>query len=188
MLAPADIYVYSVRGLTWCMLQGILLRTISSADLVHSYLACVNLEELEPMEFPRNSLKRLILPDKKKDLLVKAIEAVQARPQHHEVASAASKMDPHSKIMDRLFLLFHGAQGTGKSFAAQCFANYARRPLFHVTSGMKADEAKFIDSVRTVFKLAKRWDCLILLDHVETVMESRGAGDLERNAISTGKL
>lgn len=188
MLAPATISVYAVRELVWCMLQRILYLTVSFTDCICLYVANVNLEELVPLEFPLDALGKLILPDKKKELLVKAIEAVQTQTQHQQVAPVVSKMDPQSNITDRLFLLFHGAPGMGKSLAAQCLANYTRRPLLLVTSGTKADEATSVDCFETAFKLARRWGCLVLLDHVDTVMETRGRESMERNAVVTGRL
>lgn len=119
---------------------------------------------------------------------MKAIETVLSQVQHQQVTPVVSQMGPRSKITERLYFLFHGVQGTGKSLAAKCLANYARRPLFIVSSGMKAGEATFISCLRTVFKLAKQWDCLVLMDHVDTVVEARSTADLERNAIVTGRL
>lgn len=148
----------------------------------------MDLEELAPLEFPPDALRKLVISDKRKHILVKAIEAVQAQAQHQQIAPAASRVDPRSMVTGRLSPLFHGVPGTGKSLAAKCLANHARRPLFVVTSGMKADEDLFIGCLRTVFKLAKRWDCLVLMDHVDTVMKSRGMEDLERNVIVTGQF
>lgn len=147
----------------------------------------MDLEELAPLEFPVDPLRRLIITNDGKQLLVRAIEAVKAQSHHQQIAPETLRMDPRPMLMGRRFLLFHGSNGTGKSFAAQCLANHARRPLFVVTSGMKADEDA-IGCLRTVFKLAKRWDCLVLMDHLGTLMKSQGTSDFEGDVIVTGKF
>lgn len=121
-------------------------------------------------------------------MLVKTVESVQRQTLPQQVTPLSSRVDLRSNITDRLFLLFHGATGTGKSLAAQCLADYARHPLFIVTSGTKTHEATFIDCLRTVFKLAKHWGCMVLMDHVDTVMETRGKENVERNTTVTGRL
>lgn len=161
---------------------------ISSTDYIRLYVAIVNLEDLVPLEFPLDALGKLDLPDKQKEVLVKAIDAVQAHKQQQQVAKVVSQMVSRSKITDRLFLLFYGPSGAGKSFAAQCLADHVRRPLFLITSGVKAGEATFIDCVRTVFKFAVRWDCLVLMDHVDTVVGARSTPDLESNVVLNGRL
>lgn len=187
MLTPAYITVYSARALTWCMLLRILLQNISYADIIHPCLARVDLEELTPLGFPLDDLRRLILPEKEKKLLMKAIEAAQT--QHQQVAPAASAMDPRSHIADRLFILLHGPQGTGKSLAAQCLANYARRPLFIFTSSMMSTaEARLVDHLGDIFKLAKRWGCLVHIDHVDTIILKRNKTTMENNAAVPGRL
>lgn len=148
----------------------------------------MDLEDLAPLEFPLDALGKLILPDETKQLLVKAIQAVQTQTQYQQVPPAASKADHRLSITDRLFFLFHGGPGTGKSLTAQCLANFARRPLLFVTSGMKTDEASYADYLRDVFNYAKRWGCLVLMDHVDTVVECRSTNDFQRNAIVTGRL
>lgn len=137
---------------------------ISITDLVPSYVAHVNLEKLTRLKFPLDAIGKLVIPDKNKQLLVKAIEAVQTQTNDRHVAPAASDTDPRPNITDRLFLLFHGAPGMGRSLVAQCLANYARRPLFHVTSGTK------------------------LVDHVDTVLENRNFSDFDKNAVVTDRL
>ena len=148
----------------------------------------MNLEELESLDFTPDALGRLILPKEKKQLLVRAIESVQKQTEYPRVVPDATKLIPGSNMTDRLFLLLHGSPGTGKSLAAQCLANHARRPLFLVTSGMKAGEATFVDFLRTVFKLAKQWKCLVLMERMDIVVERLAMGkDLERNAIVNGR-
>lgn len=119
---------------------------------------------------------------------MKAIEAILGQTQSPQVGQAATHIFPPSKITDHLLLLFHGAPGTGKSLAAQCLADYARRPLLLITSGMKGDEATSVDCLRTAFKLARRWDCLVLIDHMETVFEERSATDFDRSTVVIGRL
>lgn len=147
----------------------------------------MNLDNLAPMEFHPEALKNLVLADDKKQLLEEAVISSR-RKQEHQVQTPVSKMDPHSKITDRLLLLFHGGPGTGKSLAAQCLANYARCPVFVIIPSAMKDDRVFFDRLRTVFQLAKRWNCLVLVDNADTVLARRAISqNVEHNAIITGK-
>lgn len=48
----------------------------------------MNLEELTPLEFPLDALEQLILPNEKKQLLVKAIEAILGQTEYQQVVQA----------------------------------------------------------------------------------------------------
>lgn len=188
MLAPPKISVYAVRGLTWDTFLVTSFSKCSSTDLVQLYVAWVDIEELAPLEFPFDALEGLILPAKKRQLLIRTIESVRRQAQHREISPIVYKLNSSSYITNRLCLLFHGAPGTGKSLAAQCVANFVQRPLLLLTSGMTVDDATFVSVLGHLLKLAKRWDCLVLLEHVDTVMERRSVAELEKTAILTGKL
>lgn len=159
--------------------------------MVHRYVVRVDLEDLAPLEFPADALERLILPYEKKKLLVRAIEAFYSKTDSQQTVPAASKMNVLSETSDRLYFLFHGAPGTGKSLAAQCLANYARRPLFvvtSVTSGMRTDRGTYFGFVSGVFELGTRWGCFVLMDHVDVFLEKQSRAGLQMSAIAIGRL
>ena len=85
-----------------------------------------------------------------------------------------------------LILLLHGGPGTGKTLTAESVAEIAEKPLFRVTCadvGIQPEAVeKYLDSV---FRFAKRWDCVVLLDEADVFLEKRTLDDLSRNALVT---
>ncbi|KAI1270386.1 prion-inhibition and propagation-domain-containing protein [Xylariaceae sp. FL1019] len=69
-----------------------------------------------------------------------------------------------------LNLLFCGPCGTGKSFAAAAIAERRGSPLFYLTPEMlKSDNKANEVTMRMAIRYANAWDCVLLLEGVDTV-------------------
>ncbi|KAK0124165.1 hypothetical protein ONS95_009147 [Cadophora gregata] len=85
-----------------------------------------------------------------------------------------------------LFILLHGVPGVGKTATAEAVAQASGRPLFAITCGdlgLTPTEVEF--ALRRIFRLANTWDCVLLLDEVDTFFSQRLKGDatLIKNAL-----
>ncbi|PPJ58243.1 hypothetical protein CBER1_08263 [Cercospora berteroae] len=83
-----------------------------------------------------------------------------------------------------LILLLHGGPGTGKTLTAESVAEIAKKPLYRVTCGdigTKPEEVE--DYLDSVFYLAARWGCVVLLDEADVFLEQRTTTQLERNVL-----
>lgn len=85
-----------------------------------------------------------------------------------------------------LFILLHGVPGVGKTATAEAIAQANGKPLFSITVGdlgMTPDRLE--TSLREIFRLASIWDCILLLDEVDTFFSQRSRGDtaVSKNAM-----
>ncbi|KAH7125899.1 hypothetical protein EDB81DRAFT_810137 [Dactylonectria macrodidyma] len=83
-----------------------------------------------------------------------------------------------------LMLLFHGPPGTGKTLTAESVAEHAKKPLYRVTCGDIGTKPEAVERyLSEVLRLAKLWDCVVLLDEAEVFLQERSLTDLDRNAL-----
>ncbi|KAI9664612.1 MAG: hypothetical protein M1821_006058 [Bathelium mastoideum] len=81
-------------------------------------------------------------------------------------------------------VLLHGGPGTGKTFTAECLAEYTKRPLLSLTSTDVGTEPEAVEeSLRGWFKKAKLWGAIMLLDEADIYLEERIAQDIKRNSL-----
>jgi hypothetical protein len=80
-------------------------------------------------------------------------------------------------------ILCTGITGVGKTLTAEVYAELMRRPLYSIHSGNLGTSASEIQkNLETVFRRAKRWDCVLLLDEADVFVMERG-NSVEQNAI-----
>ncbi|KAH8878821.1 P-loop containing nucleoside triphosphate hydrolase protein, partial [Thozetella sp. PMI_491] len=85
-----------------------------------------------------------------------------------------------------LFILFHGAPGVGKTATAEAVAQANGKPLFSITCGDLGLTPGDVEvALQRIFRLANTWDCVLLLDEVDTFFSQRTRGDsnLAKNAL-----
>ncbi|KAM7213569.1 hypothetical protein V8F06_011066 [Rhypophila decipiens] len=77
-----------------------------------------------------------------------------------------------------LFILLHGVPGVGKTATAEAIAKANGKPLFKITVGDLGMTPENLEtSLREIFRLASIWDCILLLDEVDTFFSARSKGD-----------
>ncbi|KAF2760974.1 P-loop containing nucleoside triphosphate hydrolase protein [Pseudovirgaria hyperparasitica] len=88
-----------------------------------------------------------------------------------------------------MIFLLHGKPGVGKTYTAECVAEYTRRPLLSLTCTDIGTNPLVIESKLAYwFKLAKHWGTILLIDEADIYMEHRKTRDLERNNLVAGFL
>jgi hypothetical protein len=88
-----------------------------------------------------------------------------------------------------MIFLLHGKPGVGKTYTAECIAEYTRRPLLSLTCTDIGTNPLSIESKLTYwFKLAKHWGAILLIDEADIYMELRITAHLERNNLVAGFL
>jgi len=89
-----------------------------------------------------------------------------------------------------LIILLHGAPGVGKTSTAECVASNAGRPLFPITCGdLGAETAQEVEAnLEKFFSLARKWDCVLLLDEADVFLSARVEGNIRQNSLVSGKL
>ena len=84
-----------------------------------------------------------------------------------------------------LTMLLHGGPGTGKSFTGESIAEFAEKPLLRATLGemMHSDTLQVESYLKTVFSLAALWDCVVLLESADMLLERNSSSDLSKAAL-----
>jgi hypothetical protein len=89
-----------------------------------------------------------------------------------------------------LFILLHGVPGVGKTATAEAVAQANGKPLFKITCGdIGLTPVDVETSLRAIFRLASIWDCILLMDEVDTFFSQRSKGDsaIIKNALVSGR-
>lgn len=83
-----------------------------------------------------------------------------------------------------LVILLHGVPRVGKTSTAECVAMYTGRPLFPITCGDIGQTAQDVEKyLESVFFLARKWGCVLLLDEADVFLAKRDPTSVERNAL-----
>lgn len=139
----------------------------------------INVGNLKSVSWEDSAIQKLVLDKGKKDLLK---------------AFVSSTNDWQSRSGDiiankgrGLTIVLHGPPGVGKTLTAECMAEYACKPLIHLSVG---DLVAFDDSIEErlteAFETAGRLGAILLLDEADVVLEARSFEDVRRNGIVSG--
>jgi hypothetical protein len=125
-------------------------------------------------------------------------DAIQGSIHGHFLQKAAERQIDHNwpsldLIQGKgtgLFILLHGVPGVGKTATAEAIAQANGKALFKITAGdLGMTPEKLEMSLRDIFRLASVWDCILLLDEVDTFFSQRSRADTatNKNALVSGK-
>lgn len=79
--------------------------------------------------------------------------------------------------------------GVGKTYTAECVAEFVRRPLLTLTCNDIGTRAEVVEKkLSQFFERAKIWGAVILLDEADIYLEKRTLHDLERNGLVSAFL
>jgi hypothetical protein len=170
LVLPRRFFVYVLRE-----------RRFASVDVM-------TLEKIPPQETIFDDLK--IDPDNKR--MVKSL--VTAHFQKRELQRIRPGIGSISQDLIRgkgsgLFILLHGVPGVGKTATAEAVAQANDKPLFAITCGDLGFTPKEVEEeLNSIFRLANKWDCVLLLDEADVFLARRDTWNLKRNALVSGSL
>ena len=163
MILPGGVYGYVLRNLEWYKLD---------VNLLHDPAGGASFDDL-------------VLPAYNKDL-VQAL--VQAR-KNTQGTGGSHNLDVVRGKGQGIIVLLHGVPGTGKSSTAECVADKLKCPLFTITCGNIGVNAPEVQkNLQSMFYMAQRWDCVMLLDEADVFLQERDRRDIKRNAVVSGML
>jgi SpoVK/Ycf46/Vps4 family AAA+-type ATPase len=123
---------------------------------------------------------------------------IQGSVKGHFLQKQAERlMDQHWLSLDLiegkgtgLFILLHGVPGVGKTATAEAIAQANGKALLKITVGdLGLTPEKLETGLREIFRLAGIWDCILLLDEVDTFFSQRSRADsaANKNALVSGE-
>ncbi|KAF9639964.1 hypothetical protein BFW01_g11770 [Lasiodiplodia theobromae] len=140
-------------------------------------------------EGDNDGFDKLILPDGHKEI-VRALVKTHARQNRtgsrNPVVKASERQFDVVKGKGKgLIILLHGAPGVGKTSTAECVAANSGRPLFPITCGdIGGTSAQQVEkNLEKFFELARKWNCVLLLDEADVFLSARTKGDIQQNIL-----
>ncbi|KUI62527.1 ATPase family AAA domain-containing protein 3 [Cytospora mali] len=126
------------------------------------------------------AMDTLVMPTERKDM-------IKALIQKFSTASTPSKTwgadFVENKGEGQIFLL-HGSPGVGKTYTAECIAEYTGRALLSLTcADFGIDEERMEQQLSKWFRLAEKWGAVMLIDEADVFLERRHVSDLKRNSL-----
>lgn len=153
---------------------------------VNDVTACVDIDNITDLEYAGDNFSKLVLPEGH-DKIVKSLVENHLNTRNQELLGEKRGAQHADLVRGKgkgLIILLHGAPGVGKTSTAECIADYTKRPLFPLTCGDIGETAKDVEeNLELTFRLAHRWNCVLLLDEADVFLAKREKTDLRRNAL-----
>lgn len=128
--------------------------------------------KMEPYQYDKSLREKLVLPESHRDLLDVLTTDLGAFVDDIIEGKSAGNV-----------ILCKGIPGVGKTLTAEVYAELIEKPLYALHTGTLGTSAASIEkSLQMVFKRAKRWGAVLLLDEADVFTVKRG-NDVEQNAI-----
>lgn len=172
MLLPKRLFAYSLRD-----------RCYVALDL--DFLSVI------PRQHP-GVFERLKISRTTKDLIRSLVDGHFEKKRLEELMSISEKSLITQDVIGGkgkgLTVLLHGVPGVGKTATAEAVALEKRRPLFSLTAGDLGSDSDTLNlNLRNFFRLANKWNCVLLLDEADAFLSQRSTEDTDRNAIVSGR-
>jgi SpoVK/Ycf46/Vps4 family AAA+-type ATPase len=113
---------------------------------------------------------------------------IKALVQSHEQAAEHNGKQVEDVVQDKgkgLVLLLHGPPGVGKTLTAETIAQATAKPLVVVSvAEIGLDASRAERNLERLFKLATKWEAILLVDEADVFLETRGStSSASRNAL-----
>ncbi|KAI0020756.1 ATPase [Xylariomycetidae sp. FL0641] len=131
----------------------------------------------------KKTIDTLVMPGDKLDMIKALVHGYTAEQASKGAPSTWAADFVENKGEGRIFLL-HGSPGVGKTYTAECIAEYTGRPLLSLTCGDLGNQETQVErQLSKWFALAERWGAVMLLDEADVYTEKRVITDLNRNSM-----
>ena len=161
-------------------------RRIMGFDLKSKKWQALDVDFCQEPKIKTEAIENLVLPADKLDLvkaLVHKYTSSKRKPGSVKRESTWSADPIPNKGEGQIFLM-HGPPGAGKTFTAECVAEFTSRPLLSLTCGdIGTDEFTVEENLSKWFKLAELWGAVMLIDEADVYLERREVNDLTRNGL-----
>lgn len=162
-------------------------RRIMGFDLKSKKWQALDVDCCQTPKIKVSAIDNLVLPSDKLDLIkalvhkfTSAKKANNTKPDDTTTWAA----DPIPNKGEGQIFLLHGPPGAGKTFTAECVAEFTSRPLLSLTCGdIGTDEYHVEESLSKWFKLAEIWGAVMLIDEADVYLERREVNELRRNGL-----
>jgi hypothetical protein len=128
--------------------------------------------DIKPYVYKPHLADKLILPETHRDLLDVLTSDLDLLADDIIEGKAANNI-----------ILCRGVPGVGKTLTAEIYSEITGKPLYPINAGsLGIEPAEIEKNLDIIFKRARRWGCIILLDEADVFVMERGT-DIRQNAV-----
>lgn len=172
MLLPQRLFAYSLRDRCHVALD---VRLISKLPQQHAVF-----EQLKIPRTTKNLIRSLVDEHFEKKRLEQLMNNGEKGLMTQDLIGGKGK---------GLTILLHGVPGVGKTATAEAVALENGKPLFSLNPGNIGSIAEDVNkNLRHFFRLANKWNCVLLIDEADAFLSQRSAFDTYRNAMVSGRF
>lgn len=160
-------------------------RRIMGFDLKSKKWQALDVDCCRAPRIKKEAIENLVLPSDKQDLIRALVHKYSSsRNKKNGKAEDTWSADPIPNKGEGQIFLLHGPPGAGKTFTAECVAEFTSRPLLSLTCGdIGTDEYHVEENLSKWFKLAEIWGAVMLIDEADVYLERREVNELTRNGL-----
>lgn len=161
-------------------------RRIMGFDLKSKKWQALDIDFCQEPKIKTDAIESLVLPSDKLELIKALVYKYTSSRKKTGAAKAEStwSADPIPNKGEGQIFLLHGPPGAGKTFTAECVAEFTSRPLLSLTCGdIGTDESSVEEALSKWFKLAEIWGAVMLIDEADVYLERREVNELTRNGL-----
>lgn len=161
-------------------------RRIMGFDLKSKKWQALDVDYCQNPKIKTDAIENLVLPSDKQELIKALVHKYTSFKRKIGAVKAEGtwSADPIPNKGEGQIFLLHGPPGAGKTFTAECVAEFTSRPLLSLTCGdIGTDEVAVEDSLSKWFKLAEIWGAVMLIDEADIYLERRSVNELTRNGL-----
>ncbi|KAG9230294.1 hypothetical protein BJ875DRAFT_385474 [Amylocarpus encephaloides] len=159
-------------------------RRIMGFDLKSKKWQALDIDFCREPKIKKEAIENLVLPSDKQELIRALVHKYSHSRNKTNKLEATWSADPIPNKGEGQIFLLHGPPGAGKTFTAECVAEFTSRPLLSLTCGdIGTYETTVEENLSKWFKLAEIWGAVMLIDEADVYLERREVDDLSRNGL-----
>lgn len=181
-----DLSIINDDGSTSLHRYFLLPRRIMGFDLKSKKWQALDVDYCQEPKIKTEAIENLVLPSDKQELIKALVHKYTSSKRKAGAVKAEStwSADPIPNKGEGQIFLLHGPPGAGKTFTAECVAEFTSRPLLSLTCGdIGTTEYDVEEALSKWFKLAEIWGAVMLIDEADVYLERRSPNELTRNGL-----
>ena len=137
-------------------------------DITSFRYAIVHVNNVEPYKYNEDILSKLVLTDKRKNILSSLIGS---KNNFEDIVSGKS---------GGIVILSTGESGLGKTLTAEVYSEVMKKPLYCVQSSQLGISVSEIEkNLNRILYRAEKWDAVLLIDEADSYIYKRGRDILQ---------
>ncbi|USP79460.1 hypothetical protein yc1106_06734 [Curvularia clavata] len=130
--------------------------------------AWLNVDQLKDYTYKHDLINTVAFSDNND------LDHIKAATKAYRDTPETFKPDHIAEKGEGRIILLHGSPGLGKTYTAECIAEWSGRPLLRLTCAeLGMDPATLEANLNRHFRRAERWDAIVLIDEADLFLELR---------------